>query len=507
MAVYYQIDRGEVLPKLSEWSNIFGDPCRIISDKGTAFTSQDFACYCQDKNIEHVQTTTGVARSNGQVERVNRCVLQIIAKLSADNSAKWYKHVANVQKAINSCVHSSTKFSPFELLIGVKMKSDKNNNLLELLREEMVVAFDEERQQMREEAKLQISKAQQTYKANYDKKRNAELQYQLGDLVAIKRTQFIAGKKLATEYLGPYKITRVKRNGRYDVQKVTTGEGPINTSTSCDNMKLWKYVEDNEDLSSEADDDQDGRVFVGRRGVPQKLYCDNATNFVGANARLRDLAKQLQDDDKRSEIGAFAAERGMEFAFIPPRAPHFGGLWEAAVKSAKHLLTRVVGDTTLTFEELATVLVDVEAIMNSRPLVGATDDPNDAEAITPAHLLIGDSLMAVPEAHVSTEKLCYLDRWQRLSSLKARFWSAFQRDHILNLQARTKWDKPQPNLEVGTLVLVHDDNFPPQKWLLGRVVKTVVGADGKVRVADVKTSSGVCRRAIQKLAMLPTNID
>ncbi|XP_017466341.1 PREDICTED: uncharacterized protein LOC108359150 [Rhagoletis zephyria] len=134
--------------------------------------------------------------------------------------------------------------------------------------------------------------------------------------------------------------------------------------------------------------------FVGRRGVPQKLYCDNATNFVGANARLRDLAKQLQDDDKRSEIGAFAAELGMEFAFIPPRAPHFGGLWGAAVKSAKHLLMRVVGDNTLTFEELATVLVDVEAIMNSRPLVGATDDPNDAEAKTPAHLLIGDSLMA-----------------------------------------------------------------------------------------------------------------
>ncbi|XP_017466936.1 PREDICTED: uncharacterized protein LOC108359534 [Rhagoletis zephyria] len=201
--------------------------------------------------------------------------------------------------------------------------------------------------------------------------------------------------------------------------------------------------------------------FIGRRGVPQKLYCDNATNFVGANARLRDLAEQLQDDDKRSEIGAFAAERGMEFAFIPPRAPHFGGLWEAAVKSAKHLLMRVVGDNTLTSEELATVLVYVEAIMNSRTLVGATDDPNDAEAITPAHLLIGDSLMAVPERHVSTEKLCYLDRWQRLSSLKARFWSAFQRDHIFNLQARTKWDRPQPNLEVGTLVLVREDNLPP----------------------------------------------
>ncbi|XP_036322207.1 uncharacterized protein LOC118736227 [Rhagoletis pomonella] len=101
-------------------------------------------------------------------------------------------------------------------------------------------------------------------------------------------------------------------------------------------------------------------------------------------------------EGNRKEVTAFAAERGAEFVFIPPRAPHFGLLWEAAVKSAKHLMLRTIADTALTFEELSTVLVGVEAILNSRPIAGS-DDPNDGEAITPAHLLIGDSLMAVPE--------------------------------------------------------------------------------------------------------------
>ncbi|XP_067637460.1 uncharacterized protein [Eurosta solidaginis] len=246
--------------------------------------------------------------------------------------------------------------------------------------------------------------------------------------------------------------------------------------------------------------------FVGRRGIPEKLYCDNATNFVGANARLKELTKLIEDDAKRKEIYLFAAEKGMEFVFIPPRTPHFGGLWEAAVKSAKHLLVRVIGDTALTFEELGTVLIEVEAILNSRPIAGASDDPNDGEAITPAHMLIGDSLTAMPETHKSTEKLRFLDRWQRLSSLKAQFWSAFQRDYILSLQARTRWDKPQPNLEIGTLVLLHEDNLPPQKWMVGRVIGIKTGVDGKVRVADVKTATGVLRRAIHKLAMLPTSV-
>ncbi|XP_037931375.1 uncharacterized protein LOC119666164 [Teleopsis dalmanni] len=122
--------------------------------------------------------------------------------------------------------------------------------------------YDKDRQELRAKAKDGIIAAQNAYKKQFDSKRKQENVYNLGDLIAIKRTQFGAGRKLASEYVGPYKVTKVKRNGRYEVEKAANTEGPNNTSTSCDNMKLWKYIINEEDLlSSESDDDvQDGRV-------------------------------------------------------------------------------------------------------------------------------------------------------------------------------------------------------------------------------------------------------
>ncbi|KAH8340307.1 hypothetical protein KR059_004252, partial [Drosophila kikkawai] len=125
----------------------------------------------------------------------------------------------------------------------------------EILNEEFVSQFNLERQQMRDEAKKNIEEAQQVYKRNYDKKRKRAHIYRLGDLVAIKRTQFVAGRKLASLYLGPYEVVQIKRNGRYDVRKAAQVEGPNLTSTSCDNMKLWRFIADNDDeLASSGSD-------------------------------------------------------------------------------------------------------------------------------------------------------------------------------------------------------------------------------------------------------------
>lgn len=130
---------------------------------------------------------------------------------------------------------------------------------------------------------------------------------------------------------------------------------------------------------------------------------------------------------------------GLEFSFIPPRAPHFGGLWEAAVKSTKTLLIKNMSQSYLTFEELQTLIVEIEAILNSRPIVPLSEDPNDGEALTPGHLLIGSSLVAIPEESLDATKPSILTRWQRISYLKQQFWQMWSRDYLLSLQQRSKW--------------------------------------------------------------------
>ncbi|XP_054746940.1 uncharacterized protein LOC129252836 [Anastrepha obliqua] len=245
--------------------------------------------------------------------------------------------------------------------------------------------------------------------------------------------------------------------------------------------------------------------FIGRRGMPRKIYSDNATNFVGADRKLRELRDAFEA--QQPEVQKYATDEEFTFAFIPPRAPHFGGLWEAAVKSAKHLLVRAIGNALLTAEELQTLLVEVEAVLNSRPLVPLSQDPNDGEALTPAHLLVGCPLRALPPAQVSMDPMRCCDRWQLVCCLKQQFWRLWSRNYLLGLQQRNKWLHPKRNLELNDLVLVQEDNTPPQQWVLGRVAATVTGQDGKVRVADVATKAGVIKRPVHKLAVLPLDVE
>ena len=244
------------------------------------------------------------------------------------------------------------------------------------------------------------------------------------------------------------------------------------------------------------------RRFIARRGKPNCIYSDNGTNFVGARNELAAMEGLLSDTDNQDSLKHYAATQGMNWVMIPPRAPHFGGLWEAAVKSAKKHLRKVIGLTVLNFEELTTVFTQVEAVLNSRPLIPLSSDPNDLEALTAGHFLIGAPLTALPETF-KENTTSPLQRWKLVQSLCQQFWKRWHKEYLSTLQQRFKWKTEQPVIAPGDLVFVAEDNLPPLQWALGRVVETYLGNDKLARVAKVLTNGRTLMRPIVKLRRLP----
>ncbi|XP_071650743.1 uncharacterized protein [Temnothorax longispinosus] len=242
------------------------------------------------------------------------------------------------------------------------------------------------------------------------------------------------------------------------------------------------------------------RRLVSRRGLCSCLYSDRGTNFVGADAQLRAFFKAATTNNRISNV---LANEGVEWRFNPPAAPHFGGLWEAAVKSVKHHLRRVIGDTTLTYEEMATLLAQVEATLNSRPLQALSDDHEDLSALTPGHFLIGGPLNTNPEPSLTEVTPTRLSRWQTLQQMRDHFWLRWSQEYLNTLTTRSKWWKKQANLNVGDLCLIRNEITPPSKWPLARITATHPGADGQTRVVTVKTATSSFTRPVTKLVPLP----
>ena len=161
--------------------------------------------------------------------------------------------------------------------------------------------------------------------------------------------------------------------------------------------------------------------FVARRGVPEIIFSDNAKNFIGARNDLLKL-KVILTDKKNDSLAHYATMHGMNWMIIPPRAHNFGGLWEAGIKSAKHHLRRVMANTTLTMEEFNTLLTQVEAILNSRPISPLSSDPNDDAPLSLGHFLIGSQLTALPEKS-STKKISCVKRFELVKTLTKHFWN------------------------------------------------------------------------------------
>lgn len=243
--------------------------------------------------------------------------------------------------------------------------------------------------------------------------------------------------------------------------------------------------------------------FVARRGHCGQVWSDNGTNFVGASKELKTLFSK-ENSNLMPVISESLSNNGTSWQFIPPHAPHFGGLWEAGIKSTKYHLKRVVGNSSLTFEELTTVLCQIEACLNSRPIARqSVDDPESEIPLTPGHFLVGGPLVIPPDYNFEMSTISTLKRWQLTQRMVQDFWRRWSSEYLTQLNQRYKWAKVSPEPNIGDIVLVKEDNLPPAKWLYGRIEAKHPGPDNITRVVTIRCKNNLIKRAISKLLILP----
>ena len=236
--------------------------------------------------------------------------------------------------------------------------------------------------------------------------------------------------------------------------------------------------------------------FAARRGRPSVLCSDNGTNFVGAEKELIQHMPELKGDALAERL----ARRGIVWKFNPPAAPHHGGSWERLVQSCKRLFYRILGTRRLTEEVLSTTMCLVEQFLNCRPLVPASNDPTDFEALTPNHFLLGAPSSCFPFELAGRDENCtFRKRYLQARAYASLIWERWLGEYAPTLNVRRKWNSPSRDLRKDDLVWVLDPSAPRGSYPLARIDQLVYGSDGIARSAHLKTSSGKLVRPTTKL--------
>lgn len=244
--------------------------------------------------------------------------------------------------------------------------------------------------------------------------------------------------------------------------------------------------------------------FISRRGVVTTIYSDNGTNFIGAKTILQELYKLIASSEYNQTMTNELANRGIEWKLIPPAAPHFGGLWESNVKSVKTHIHKIVGNQLLTYEEFNTLLIQIEALLNSRPLCVLSSDPSDPIALTPAHFLTLTPLSSIPASDLTETNINRLDRFQLIDRMVQDFWKRWHSEYLTSLQTRQRWNTESYPVKIGTIVILEQPNIPPLQWPIGIIEQVYIGKDNVIRVVDVRTKYGKYKRPAIKVCPLPT---
>ncbi|KAK0149774.1 hypothetical protein N1851_009477 [Merluccius polli] len=256
------------------------------------------------------------------------------------------------------------------------------------------------------------------------------------------------------------------------------------------------------------------RCFISLRGAVRQLHCDQGRNFVGAKNELKEALKQCDNQ----ALENFLADKQCEFVLNAPSASHAGGVWERQIRTIRNVLNYTLAQSVGRLDDasLRTLFYEAMAIVNSRPLsTDIINDPNSLEPLTPNHLILMKSKLALPPPGKFVKEDVYgTKRWRRIQYLIEQFWSRWKGEYLSNISMRQKWHVPRRNVQVNDVVIIKEDILPRNQWQLGRVVETTVDSDGLVRRVKVqvgtqkshKTNSpskpSIIERPIQKLVLL-----
>ncbi|KXJ67780.1 hypothetical protein RP20_CCG012659 [Aedes albopictus] len=244
------------------------------------------------------------------------------------------------------------------------------------------------------------------------------------------------------------------------------------------------------------------RNIMARRGTPAIIFSDRGTNFQGASKELKDIMQNIDQERLMEEF----TTPNTEWSFIPPASPHMGGAWERLIRSVKSNLRKLQWRRSPTDEVLHSTLVEIENVVNSRPLTDIPIDNDESPVLTPNHFLLGSSNGLKPWVPYSDNPTVLRNSFKQSQAMANEFWRRWLRDYLPVITRRTKWfTKVQP-IHVNDVVLIVDPNAPRNSWPLGRIIATRPGPDGQVRSATVQTSHGIYERPAVKLAVLDVGV-
>ncbi|CAL8100448.1 unnamed protein product [Orchesella dallaii] len=244
------------------------------------------------------------------------------------------------------------------------------------------------------------------------------------------------------------------------------------------------------------------RRFMAMRGKPLCLYSDNGTNLTGAKKEIDKAIKDLDASKLEEETGKL----GLEWKFIPPSAPHFGGCWERMVRCVKTALYSALNSMHIRRpreEVLETLLSEAANIVNSRPLTTVSEDSTAEEALTPNHFIKGTTGGIATFGAFSDDDFSLRKQWRIAQRLLDHFWKRWLVEYLPTLHQRKKWTKDQQPIKIEDFVYVADSNEMRGEWSKGIVVQVYPGKDGIIRVVDIRTPSGrILKRPVAKCAIV-----